>query len=322
MITSVRHRAAGLILAADRLLPGFEPGAGDVGEDVRIHLESRPAWHAGAATLVHAGDIIADTARPIVTVSRSRAGFHFSYADGTHVWVAATGTDVWCTWPVTASLADTSTYLCGPILGLLLRLRRALSFHASAVQIGGGAVGFCGPHGAGKSTLAAALAGRGCAVVTDDVLHVRQADARWVAEPFAAMLKLWPDGARLALGNALELPRIVEGWNKRALTPGGRIEAAATALPLLALVCLDGAGTDATIEPMSPAAALVRLAANTSAAHLLDQDLRAAEFRALAELVRAVPCVSVAAVQDPAAFPVFVERVLDWARGLRGAPAG
>ena len=298
------------------------PAAPDHREDIRIHLENRPAWHEAPSVSRYVADALDTAGRPVVAVSHSHHGFHFLYADGTHAWIAATGTEVWCTWPDAASLADTCTYLCGPILGLVLRLRGALSFHASAVQIGRGAIGFVGPHDAGKSTLAAALGAAGCPVVTDDVLHVRVDGPSWVAEPFPSMLKLWPDGARLALGDATDLPAIAEGWDKRALIPGGRIVAADGPLPVVALACLAPREADASIEPISAGTALVRLAAHTSASHLLDADMRAAEFRALSGLVRAVPCVSMTPPRDPSRFPAFVGRVLEWAEARDGATRG
>ena len=310
------HRAAGLIVAADRSLPGFEPlpAASHLIEDVRIHLGTRPAWHAADATPLHAADATDAAGRPVVTVSRSTAGFHFTYADGTRAWIDPNGTSVWCTWSPPASLDDTCTYLYGPILGLVLRLRGALAFHASAVQIGEGAIGFIGPRGAGKSTLAAALAAAGCPVVTDDVLHVRPDEKRWMAEPFAAMLKLWPDGARLALGDSANLPAIAAGWDKRALVPGGRVTAATAPLPLLALACLGPAGDVPSIEPLPPATALLQLAGNSSAGHLLDRKGRAVEFRALSALVQRIPCVTVTPPEDPLQYHAFAGRVLEWGR--------
>ena len=316
MIASVLHRAAGLTIAADRPLPGFvvlpnpsshvpSPQA-----DVRFHLAQRPSWRAAAAVL-HRADSDHTSGDPVVIVSRSADGFHFAYADGTHVWIDATGTNVWCTWPPSASLDDTCTYLYGPVLGLVLRVRGLLTFHASAVQFGSGVIGFAGPHGAGKSTLAAALGTRGCAVVTDDILRVRVEGSQWLAEPFASMLKLWPAGAELALRRS-DLPRIADGWNKRALALGSGIPAVEGALPLAALACLSEPAERAAIAPLSPATALVRLAGNTSAAHLLDRDMRAAEFRALSALVRDVPCVAIAPPAHPRDHARFVDDVVAW----------
>ena len=323
MIASVLHRAAGLTIAADRALPGFvpladSPSGGSVhgpanDKDVRMHLETRPHWHGVPVVLVHRASNLDTSGQPVVTVSRSAEGFHFSYADGTRVWIDGRGTDVWCTWPSTASLEDTCTYLCGPILGLVLRLRGSLAFHASAVQFGAAAIGFVGPHGAGKSTLAAALAARGCAIVTDDVLHVRREGSAWLAEPFASMLKLWPDGAELALQRS-DLPRIAAGWDKRALVPDDRIPAVDDALPLAALFCFAEPDARPGIEPIPAASALVRLAADTSAAHLLDREMRAAEFQALAALVRDIPCWSLTPPDSPRDHPRFVDQILVWGR--------
>jgi hypothetical protein len=311
---SVLHRAAGLIVAADRPLPGFlpQPAPSRCAEDLRIHLQTRPPWHALHAVPIRSADTIAGAGEPNVGVSRSADGFHFAYTDGTRAWIDASGTNVWCTWPASASLDDTCTYLYGPILGLVLRLRGSLAFHASAVQIDGGTIGFAGPHGAGKSTLAAALGAAGCAVVTDDVLHVRREGSAWLAEPFTSMLKLWPEGAQLALRGDARLPRIAAGWNKRALALGDRIPAADIALPLIALACLAEPASRFAIEPISPAAALLRLAANSSASHLLDRDMRATEFRALSALVRDVPCAIVTPSEDPLDYSRFVDRVLAW----------
>lgn len=280
--------------------------------DARVHLEEAPTWQDAPSALQHASDSQDAAGTPIVQVSRSVHGYHFQYADQTRFWIDAAAQDVWCTWPAPASLDDTCTYLCGPVLGLLLRIRGALALHASAVRIRGGAIGFAGCHGAGKSTLAAALGAAGCAVVTDDVLHLRAEGSRWVAEPFASMLKLWPGGAELALGPRAALPPIAAGWDKRALHLGGSVAAVSDPLALDAIAWLAPRGSDVAIEPLSPAEALVRLAAHSSAAHLLDSTLRAAEFRALSALVRSVPCVAVTPPAEAAEYPAFVARVLEW----------
>jgi hypothetical protein len=318
--TLVQHRAAGLIISADRRLPGFVAAAQPQHSDVRIHLGLKPHWHDASSVPVYASNHIDAGGNPTVRVSRSPEGFHFQYADQTCVWIHASGKDVWCTWPESASLDDTCTYLSGPILSLLLRIRGALALHASAVQIGSGAIGFVGTHEAGKSTLAAALGAAGYRVVTDDVLHVRAEGARWMAEPFASMLRLWPDGAQLALGTGTVLPAIAAGWNKRALHLGRAIPAANAPLPLIALAWLAPRGSETVIEPLSAGTALVHLAANSSAAHLLDSASRAVEFSALASLVRCVPCAAITGPRDPAAFPHFVTCVLQWARAFGKPP--
>lgn len=68
-----------------------------------------------------------------------------------------------------ADEVDVQTYLLGSAFGALLHQRGVLPIHASAVDVGGRAVAFVGPTGAGKSTLAAALVDRGYPLLADDV---------------------------------------------------------------------------------------------------------------------------------------------------------
>jgi hypothetical protein len=104
----------------------------------------------------------------------------------------------------------------GPALGLALHQRGHLVLHASTVSVGGRAVIFLGWRGWGKSTLAAALHGRGHAVVSDDVTALLMNDQPPAVLPGVPQLKLWPD-AVTALGDAPEdLPRLHPDFEKRA----------------------------------------------------------------------------------------------------------
>ena len=74
--------------------------------------------------------------------------------------------------PCGGSAHAVSTFLTGTVLAALLQQRGLLTFHASAVATGTGAVLFMGKSGLGKSSLLAALVERGYAMLNDDVAAV------------------------------------------------------------------------------------------------------------------------------------------------------
>lgn len=79
--------------------------------------------------------------------------------------------------------------------------------HASAARVGSGVVAVCGPKGAGKSTVAAALRERGHAVAADDALPIEVRDGWPVARPWAPWLSLLDASVdRLGLDRAGALP--------------------------------------------------------------------------------------------------------------------
>jgi hypothetical protein len=315
--TGTLHRAAGLTIAADATIPGLPAAALDLSPDIHIHLDSPAPWRDLPVDEFHRSNYVDASDRPIVTVGRSAHGFCFSYADGTSVWIDTSGTTVWCTRSPEATIDDLATYLTGPVLGFVLRRRGHLSLHASAVQIGSGAMILIGPHGAGKSTIAAALAARGCALITDDVLHVRKTGAGWLAEPFASGLKLWPDAAALVLGPAVSLPRLTPTWDKRTLGVDRfgvtAVPAPVTAQSILFLEWSDSDRAEPALETIGAAETVVRLATHGSAAHLLDDEQRAREFHGFADLAKTVRVKRAVLSRSPGAFRACVDRVHRWA---------
>src|SRR5689334_9586394 len=87
--------------------------------------------------------------------------------------------------------------LLGPAFGLLLHQRGFLVIHGSVVERAGAAIAFLGKNGWGKSTIAAALHGKGYNLVTDDVAAIRLTGDGPTVIPGFPQVKLWPEAATL-----------------------------------------------------------------------------------------------------------------------------
>jgi hypothetical protein len=311
------HRAAGLVIAADAPIPGLPITTANSTPDLFIHLDSPPPWHDLPVAEFYRSDYLNADRRPMVTVGRTGCGFRFQYADGTEVWIESDGTRAWCRSAAGATLDDTAVYLTGPVLGFILRQRGYVALHASAVQIGDAALAIVGPHGAGKSTTAAALATRGFPLISDDVLHVRRTPSGWVAEPYAHGLRLWPEAVSLVLGRDVSLPRLTPTWDKRLLSvEASDLTAATEPVAVRAILFVEEAETEADAPrfiPLGAAETVVRLAAHSSASHLLDDSGRAREFHALVDLVRNVRGVLAMTRGCEDSFAAGIDRVQQWA---------
>lgn len=224
------------------------------------------------------------------------AMLHLAYSDGMQFWLDRGGTSVWAQWPETSSLEDAATYLLGPVLGALLRIRGVICLHASAVAFEDQAVAFVGPPGAGKSTTAAILARRGCAVLSDDIVALAEGSGVYRVLPAYPYLSLWPDSVSMLYGSTDSLPRFIPQWEKRCLMLGEKnSKFQEQALPLRAIYLLQGRtrGSGTQVESVSVKNAFVDLLTNSYATRILSTQDRANEFDFLARLVSKVPTRSI-----------------------------
>jgi hypothetical protein len=242
------------------------------------------------------------------------------YGDGTRFAVERCGCEVSADWPESHTLEDACTYLLGPVLGFVLRLRGVVCLHASAVAVADRAIALVGLPGAGKSTIAAAFACAGYPVLSDDVVPLADKGARFLVQPGYPRVNLWPDSVRTLFGSQDALPRITPTWDKRYLTLGQNGQGfASSPLPLEAVYILDS--RDETlilpiIDELSGKEAFMALAPNTYVNYLLDQDMLRTEFDVLGRLVSSIPVRRVRPPAESSAIFSLCEAIADDAKRL------
>src|SRR5207244_7843154 len=103
--------------------------------------------------------------------------------------VAADGGRIVCH-PLAGATDDVlHTYLLGQVLSFALLKQGIEPLHATVVVVGGGAVGFLGDCGYGKSTTAAAFLQAGHRLLTDDQLVVSASGTGVLAHPGPSRIK-------------------------------------------------------------------------------------------------------------------------------------
>jgi hypothetical protein len=246
--------------------------------------------------------------------------FRLRYADGTEFLVSRSGARVWGAWPDSLTLDDTATYLLGPILGFVLRLRGGVCLHASAVALADRAVALLGQAGAGKSTTAAAFARCGVPVLSDDVAPLEDRGGTILVQPGSPRLRLWSDSAQALFGAPDALPLLTPNWNKRYLDLGADDwPFQEKPLALGAVYVLGERSEDPGapfVEPLSPRQGLMELVGNTYVNYLLDRTMRAREFGLLGRLVRSVPVRRVVPHEDPARLAALCQVIVKDFQGL------
>ena len=293
------YKFFGLVFHSNLPLPGI-PLESSTSEswDVALHLGVSPYAKGKDKTvseeLTYLSSDTNDKGEPTLQIWKLEPGafVRMAYDDGTQFWLDHRRENIWVAWPDQLPLENAASYLLGPVLGLLLRLRGVICLHASAIAIDDRGVAFVGPAGAGKSTTAAAFARQGYAVLSDDVVALVEREGRFHALPAYPQVCLWPDSAKMLYGSEEALPRLNPAWDKRRLAlgeQGTRFEN--RALPLGGIYLLGDRRPDPApyVEAMRSRAALLSLVADTYANKILDREMRAREFEALGRLVSSVP---------------------------------
>jgi hypothetical protein len=181
-----------------------------------------------------------------------------------------------------------SVLAAGALTSFLLTVGGATVLHASAVEVGGVAVGIVGASGFGKSTVAALLCAGGCDLVTDDVLRVDLAQEGVLVHAGADEVRLRPTVRAIAECFAHDVPSRDTPDGRLAIRPPRTTRAR---LPLAALV-LPRAGQgadDVSVRRLPRMHALINLLAFPRLLGWTSSDVLSRQFDALADLVQCVP---------------------------------
>jgi hypothetical protein len=331
------YSAFALRLRSNMPIPGLTAtGESCESPDIDVHLCSSPfdtnEEPSEADQLIYTStytDASGEPALRVWQIGKSEY-IRLDYYDGVQFWLDRTGKNAWAVWPESSTLENVSTYLVGPVLGLLLRFRGIVCLHASAVTFGDRAVALLGPEGAGKSTTAAALAQRDHAVIADDVVGLVEQAGHYSILPAYPHLSLWPDSVTMLYGPDKALPTLSPDWGKQLLSlTGNQLKFEKRNLPLGAIFILGERSLDSRapfIERMPHKQSLLAMVANSFATNLLDTEMRAHEFSLLGRLLSAVPILHLRPSADAAHIRVLCERIEAackslWRSSLRASQA-
>ena len=144
------------------------------------------------------------------------------------------------------------------VLPLALSKQGKLVFHASAVEIDGGAVAFAGVSGRGKSTLAASFAIEGYRFLTDDGLVVEPAARGHVALPSHPSIRLWQDSEEALIAPGTPAAPPLSYTSKSRFLAGDRLAFCGEARPLRRVYFLgDGSAEAVALRRLSGSEAMI-----------------------------------------------------------------
>lgn len=290
------YAAFGLRIHADGPIPGLVETPGPGVPDLSIELQSAAAaWPdpADEELYYRATDAAGETLR--IGRDARRGSFRFVYGDGSEFLIEDSATRVRARWRDAVGVEGMAVYLLGPVIGLVLRLRGTTCLHASAVSTGTHALAVMAAAGHGKSTTAAAFARRGYAVLTDDLLALRENEADFLVEPAYPRLRLWPHAVAGIFGSPEALPRIAPRdphWDKRFIDLGEEpFRFCDRAVPLAAVYV--GAQDDNVpfpqVEKLGGREAMLTLLAHAYGRDMPGAAMRARDFERFARLIEGVP---------------------------------
>lgn len=174
------------------------------------------------------------------------------------------------------------------VLPLALARQFKLVLHASAVEVGQGAVAFLGASGRGKSTLAASFSTSGFRFLTDDGLQLEKSANGYVIRPSHPSIRLWEDSSQALMPASTELALPVEFTPKSRFLAGNEVVFCDTPRLLRAVYFLGEGKTESILfEPVSGRDAMVELVKHSFLLDIEAREMLTHHFGQLVEMVKA-----------------------------------
>lgn len=231
----------------------------------------------------HAWDLPDGT--PWTEFHREDGGYLLRFPALADFRVAADGATVICH-PAPGTPGATTEHLyLNQVLPLALSKQGKLVFHASAVEVDGGAIAFAGVSGRGKSTLAASFAIAGFRFLTDDGLVVEPVEHGHVVLPSHPSIRLWEDSEEALIAPGTATAPAVEYTSKARFLAGDRLGFCDAPRPLRRVYFLgDGSAPDISFRRLNGAEAMIEWVRHSFLLDVEEKPRLASHFDQVAKL--------------------------------------
>lgn len=225
--------------------------------------------------------------------------------------ISADGARIACCSLRSGSVQAFHTYLLGQVISFALLKRGIEPLHSTIVVVNGGAIGFLGDSGYGKSSLAAAFLQAGYPLLTDDMLVMKEHRGEFFAYPGLPRIKLFANVAKAFMRNAIGTP--MNPQTSKLVIPLGRQLRFQKVTPLKALYVLPAPGRSQTdkisIRKRRQREAFLDVIRNTFNSKITTTERLRQQFALATRLSSAIPFKSLSYPRRLSRLPGVVEKV-------------